>query len=103
MITLVRSANIQQGTAVEAAFEWAVKVAMYNNEKHGLNMQVQRNVAGPVYQVHWVLTVESLAQLDELGKRMGADEGYNSLLADARERGLFDVASIVDNLYQSVP
>jgi hypothetical protein len=103
MITLVRSARIQQGTAVEAAIEWAVRVAMYVNEKHGLAMQVQRNVAGPVYQVHWVIALEALAQVDELGQTLQADEGYNSLLAEAREQNLFDVTSIVDNLYQSIP
>ena len=66
-------------------------------------MQVQRNVNGPVYQVHWVITVENLAQVDELGQKLQADEGYMSLLGEAREQGLFDVASIVDNLYQSIP
>ncbi|UCC54230.1 MAG: hypothetical protein JSV68_09710 [Anaerolineaceae bacterium] len=103
MITAVRSATIQQGTAIEAAFEWAVKVAMYLNENLGMNTKVQRNVAGSVYQVHWVTTVESLAQVDEVFQRMQADEGYGSLLAEAREQGLFDVSSIVDNLYQSIP
>jgi hypothetical protein len=103
MITLVRSARIQEGAAVETAFEWAVRVAMYTNEKHGLNMQVHRNVAGSVYQVHWALTFESLAQVDELGQKLQADEGYNSMLAEAREQGLFITTSIVDNLYQSIP
>jgi len=103
MITLVRSAKIQEGAAVDAAFEWAVRVAMYTNEKHGVHMQVHRNVAGSVYQVHWALTFESLAQVDELGQKLQADEGYNSLLAEAREQSLFSTSSIVDRLYQSVP
>lgn len=103
MITNVRSATIQQGVPVESAFEWAVKVAMYVNQTFGTNVQVQRNLTGPLYQVHWVNTLESLAQVEEIGQKLQADQGYASLLADAREQGLFVTASIEDHLYQSIP
>ena len=103
MITLVRSATLQQGTAVEAAVEWAVKVAMYLNENLGTNTQVQLNVGGPIFQVHWVTTLENLTQLDELVQKMQTDEGYGSLLTESREQGLFDVSSIVDGIFRSVP
>ena len=103
MITFVRSARIQQGTAIEAAMEFAVKVAMYLSENHGTDTQVQHNVGGPVYQVHWVTTVENLAEVDQLNQKLQADERYGSLLATAREQDLFDVSSIVDRLFRSVP
>jgi hypothetical protein len=32
-----------------------------------------------------------------------ADEGYGSLVTAAREQDLFDVSSIVDRLFRSVP
>ncbi len=103
MITLVRSATLQQGAAIEAAVEWAVKGAMYLNENLGTNTQVQQNVGGPVLQLHWVTTLENLAQLDELFQKMQADEGFVSLLTESREQGLFDVSSIVDGIFRSVP
>jgi len=103
MITEVVSANLQQGVALDAAFEFAIKAAMYLNENLGTNTQVQRNVSGPVAQLHWATTHESLAQVEERQQKMQADEGYNSLIAEAREQGLFVASSLVRNLYQSVP
>lgn len=103
MIVAVRSANIQQGVAIAEVFEWAVKVSMYLNEKFGTDTRVLRNVNGTMYQVHWATNYETLAQMEETNQELIADEGYNGLLAEAREQQLFVAASIVDNFHQSVP
>lgn len=106
MITVVRSANIHQDADLDAAYEWAAKVAMYLNENfeaYGGSIQAQRNVGGPLYQVHWIGTVESLAQLEETDQRVQADEGYGSLLEEAHEQSFFERSSAVDHIYQSIP
>jgi hypothetical protein len=102
MITWVRTANISDGKLQEA-FSWAVKVAGYINKKfEGVNVQVVRNVGGPVFQVHWVATYKSLASFEEKWKQIDGDEGYQGLLAEIRQQAAFIGTSIVDSLYETV-
>lgn len=102
MITRVRTANMHDGKGHEA-FAWAVKVATYINENFsGSNIQVMRNVGGPVWQVHWVDSHESLAAYEEVMKKVEADSGYLELLGEARDQKLFVSSSIVDSLYQAI-
>ena len=65
-------------------------------------MQVVRNVGGPVYQIHWVSTYDSLAAYDRTIKKIEADEDYQELLAEVREQALFIGTSVSDSLYEAV-
>jgi len=101
MITSVRTAAIHDGKLAEA-MAWAVKVRNYLRDKHGANVQLSRNIGGLAYQVHWVGTYPSLADFEKAMKQIEADEGYRSLLVEARQQGLFVGSSIVDSLYESI-
>ena len=102
MITFVRTANIHDGKAQEA-MAWAVKIATYISQNPGMNVQVMRNVAGLVSQVHWVANFASLAEFEASVAKIVADAGYQQLLAEGQAGGLFAASSTVDNLYASVP
>lgn len=102
MITMVRTADVHDGKGT-AALAWAVKVAAHITENiSGGNVQVVRNVGGPVWQLHWVGNYESLAAYEETMKTIEQDAGYLDLIGEAREQKLFISSSIVDRLYQSV-
>lgn len=101
MITAVRAATMNDGK-VQAGFAWAVKVGMYITENLGINVQVLRNVGGPVNQVHWVSIYESLGSYDAAMKKIFGDPGFQELFAEAEQQGLFSASSVVDNLYESL-
>lgn len=101
MITSVRSASIHDGKLGDAT-AWAVKVRNHQRDKLGVNLQVARNVGGAAYQIHWVSTYPSLADLDKTFKQIDADEGYKALVAEARQQGLFIGTSIHDSIYESI-
>ena len=102
MITWVRKADIHDGK-VQEAFSWASKVANYVNKKfEGVNVQVVRNVGGPVNQLRWVSTYESLASFEKMSKTIEADDGYQTLLAEIRQQVAFIGTSVVDSLYETV-
>ncbi len=102
MITWIRTANMQDGKGQDA-FAWAVKVANYVNEKFSeANVQVVRNIGGPVWQVYWVANYESLATFEEVMKRVEADSGYLELLGEARDQNLFISSGTVDSLYEAI-
>ena len=100
MIYAVRSADVKHGK-LEETFEWAVRVAMYVNGKHGTNLQVLRNVGGPGQRVHWLASYDSLAAYEEMGAKIVADEGYQTLLAELRDKEL--LGDWEDNLFATVP
>jgi hypothetical protein len=102
MITLIRTANMHDGKGHEA-FAWAIKLGHYLNEKFSEgSVQVVRNIGGPVWQVHWVVSFESLATLEEVMKRVEADSGYLELLGEARDQELFISSGTVDSLYETI-
>lgn len=102
MITWVRTADIHDGKMNEA-FAWAVKVAAYLNKKFkGAEIQVMRNVAGPVYQVHWVCNYDSLGAFEARWKEIEKDKGYNNLLSEIRKKSALIGTSVVDSFYESV-
>jgi hypothetical protein len=102
MITFVRTADINDAKA-PMAVEWALKVAAYINEKYGTNVSIQQNVGGKVNQLHWVDMYESMDESLGLGAKLNMDEGFQQLMAEAGEQGLFAANSVVDNYYQSIP
>lgn len=102
MITWVRTADIHDGKLNEA-FAWAVKVTAYLNKKFkGADIQVMRNLGGPVYQVHWACNYDSLAAFEEQWKKIENDRGYNNLLSEIRKKGVLIGTSVVDSLYESI-
>jgi hypothetical protein len=101
MITFVRTADFNDGTALPA-IAWAIKVAAYVNGNYGTNISVQQNVGGKINQVHWVATFESMNESVDLGDKLLQDEGYHALLAEANDQGLFAANSIVDNYYRTI-
>ena len=102
MITWVRTANVHDGKLQEA-FAAALKVSSYIDKTfEGVKIQVARNVGGPVFQVHWVATYESLAAFDATSKQIESNEGYRALIAELRQQGIFIGTSVVDSIYESV-
>jgi len=101
MITAVRTASIHDGKIAEA-LAWAVKVTNYARDKFGANTQLMRNIGGPAGQIHWVSTFPSLADFENARKQIEPDEGYKSLVMEARQQNLFIGTSVVDALYESI-
>ena len=64
--------------------------------------RVVRIVGGPMYELHWVSTDESLAAYDDLNKEIQADEGYQKLLNEGREQRLVIGSSVTERLYETV-
>lgn len=102
MITLVRTISIHDGKLGDA-IAWSVKVTNYIVEKHGLKGQVNRNIGGAGYQIHFVSSYHSLADFEKAMKQVEADPGYMALVLEARQQGLFIGASVKDALYESIP
>lgn len=102
MITFVRTTKVHDGKLL-SAIEWGLKVTAYVNETFGRNVSMHRNVAGPLNQLQWVDTHESLASFEEITGKIIADPGYQGMLAEAAEQGLFRGESTEDFLYQSLP
>lgn len=101
MITAVRTATMTDGNAM-AGFAWAVKVGGHITQNVGINVQVLRNIGGPVNQVHWVSNYESLADYEAGLKKIYEDAGFQQLFAEAAEQKLFVSSSIVDSLYETI-
>jgi hypothetical protein len=101
MITTVRTANVHDGK-IREALAWALKATKFLNEKFGTNIQVARNVGGPLFQVHWVATYKSLADFERISKQVEADEGYQALVTEGRQQDIFIGTSIVDSIYETV-
>jgi hypothetical protein len=101
MITWMRSAVINHGKRA-GGIEWALKISDYVNDTFGTNISVHGNVAGPINQIHWVATYESLAAFEKVAGRIIQDEGYNQLLAESSEANFYDTHSFKDALFQSL-
>ena len=102
MITSVISATVHDGK-LDAAFAFAAKLSAYVKDNYpGMTLTVPRNVAGPLYEVHWVGTVDTLAAYDEFNKKLNASEGYQKLVQEARDQGLFVGSSVTNRLYETI-
>ena len=65
MITQVRTAAVHDGKFPEAV-EFGLKVVAYISDKFPeSNIQLIRNVGGPIYELHWVSTAETLASYED--------------------------------------
>ena len=103
MITTMRTANIRRGKAAEA-FEWAIKVAIHAKDKCAqvTDLQVVRNIGGPINQLHWIGTYGSMADMEATYKWFDSDAEIQKLIADALARELFEVDA-ADHIYATVP
>ena len=102
MITQVRTAVVHDGKLPEAV-EFGLKVvALLNDKFPDLNIQLIRNVGGPLYELHWVSSTETLASYEEVTKRIEADQGYQELVAEIRQAKVFVATSLVDRLYETI-
>ncbi len=101
MFTWTRTAAISDGKALPAT-EWALKTAAYVSEKFDIDLRVMRNVTGQINHLHWVAEYETLEDFQSVLMRVQADEGYQSMVADATEQQLYQGNSIVDRLYMRI-
>ena len=102
MITSVVSITCHDGKLGEG-IGWALNVTSYLNKQFpGTEMEVVRNVGGPFYEIHMVSRCESLTVYDDLRKRSEADGGYQKMVSQAREQGLFIGSRITERLYETV-
>ena len=102
MVTSVVSVICNDGKLGEG-IAWALGVASYINKQFPASeMEVVRNVGGPFYEIHMVSRCESLTVYDDLRKRSEADGGYQKLVGQAREQGLFIGSRITERLYETV-
>lgn len=102
MVRWTRTAAAQDGKEPQA-FEWAVRVAKYVSDNFaGAQVLVLRNLSGPIFQIHWVVDYESLADLERVLQQVEGDAGYQDLLTESRDADLFDSRTVVDNYYISI-
>jgi len=102
MITTIRSAEVRAGKA-DRAFKWAVEVTQYvNREVPDLEVQVYRNVGGPLFEVHWISHFPSLAAYQASRDRLESHVGFIEKVSEAAESGLFLGTSFRDRLYETL-
>ena len=82
MILSVRTFTIQEGKQQEAIAA-LVKIANYVNENHGGDVHVERNISGPMNQMHLIAERESLAAYESAMKKIKADEKLQKMVAEA--------------------
>ena len=102
MITQVRTAAVHDGKFPEAVEIGLKVVALINDKFPDLNVQLIRNVGGPIYELHWVSSTETLATYEEVNKSIEADQGYQALVAEARQAKVYVASSLVDRLYETI-
>ena len=102
MITSIRSAEVRAGKA-NSAFKWAVEVTQYvNREIPELDIQVFRNVGGPLFEVHWMSHFPSLAAYQTAREHLESHPGFLEQVNEASEAGLFLGSSFRDRLYENL-
>ena len=102
MIVSLTRAGIQYGKQA-VAFAWAVKVAAHMNTiLPGSNVRATRAVGGPVAEVYLLAEFASLADYETRLAKLEADAGYQALLKEARDGGLFDARTLRIELHQTI-
>jgi hypothetical protein len=97
MVILQRTSVPVAGRYSEA-LDWAKDVAKYINEQFKTKIEVYSQGMGdrPLGTIFWVNKYESLAQLETLSEKIGADQGYQDRLT--KSVGLFVSGMIKDNI-----
>jgi len=102
MILALARAGIEYGKQA-AAFAWTAKVASHMNTTFpGSNVRVTRAVGGPVAEVCMLSEFASLADYETRSAKFEADAGYQALLKEARDGGLFDARTLRIELHQTI-
>lgn len=99
MITWIRTALINPGKRTEA-IAWALNLSRYVNDKFDTNITVHGNVIGPINQIYWVTTYESMDAFEQAAGKIVQDRGYNELLEASSEAQLYNAQSFKDTFYQ---
>ena len=102
MITVLRSAQVNQGASGQEVFEWSVKVAIFLNKNWGTDTKVHSIFGGNVFQVNWITTYDSLAHLEELSQKFESDPAYISMINEARDASYFRTDSVCDTVFRAV-
>jgi hypothetical protein len=102
MILSLARAGIEYGKQA-AAIAWAAKFAAHMNTiLPGSNVRVTRAVGGPVAEVYVLSEFASLADYETRSATLETDAGYQALLKEARDGGLFDARTLRIELHQTV-
>jgi hypothetical protein len=99
MITAARIAQSVPGKQAEAV-AFAKEVAAYLKSKHGLEMELKMQIAGPVGRIGWLAVFNSLADYETAWNKILADEGYHKIVAKAH--GIFNPGHTHDSLWRSL-
>ena len=100
MIYVTRTVKVSSMSKFQLAVQWGVRLAAYLNETYGTNYQLLHGVGGEGLQLHWIVTFDSLAAMEEhtTARDGGQDEGYAAFLVEMNQEGLF--AGWEDHIYR---
>jgi hypothetical protein len=99
MITAARSAQSAPGKMAEA-IAFAKEIAAYLKSKHGLELQLKTQIAGPVGRICWIADFKSLADYEEKWNKVIADQEYHKLSTKASS--IFNPGHTHDTLWRSI-
>ncbi len=83
------------------AVDWAQKVNGYVHEHYDLKAQIATTVGGQLFQLHFIMTYDSLAQMEQLTNQATGDAGYQELVAQAFDGGLILGTDGKSTIYRS--
>jgi hypothetical protein len=99
MITAARVAQSMPGKQAEA-IAFAKEIATYLKSKHGVEMQLKMQIAGPVGRISWIADFKNLADYETTLNKILADEGYHKLTSKAH--GILNPGHSHDTLWRSI-
>lgn len=100
MIYHINTTMILPGKDNEAQ-QVASKFTTHVNQTYpGMHVQILTNISGASRQIHWVATYASLADFEEIGKKIGADPTFLALLQEGGTA--IDFHNSVDSFYRVI-
>lgn len=78
----------------------ATKLAAHLKEQYNVDSKVLGNEVGAVYSIHFVMMVNSLAQLEEVNDQLLPGDFYQSWFAQSMQEGIYDWSSADTRLYR---
>jgi len=88
------------GVGPEAA-AWAHQIAELVSKKTGVTTEAAARLGGP-QDVIWVTRYESFSAFEKAQGQLQGDADYTAMLADARDRNLFDTSTVESAFWQPV-
>jgi hypothetical protein len=99
MITAARSAQAMPGKLGEA-IALLKEIAAFVKSKHGLEVQIKVQIAGPVGRLSWISNFDSLADYEATSNKILADKEYHALVGKAA--GAFIPGHTHETLWRTV-